>query len=169
MIIGYNVAVQRVICAAGACDRCFVKITENSEPFPCDPSANNAPITTAPPVLITTAAPPAGLTTAAPMMTTAAPMMTTVPAVPVPPVDPVFTTSAPSQVPLVGVTDLTCSTRGECQGVIQKVVNPLNNFYIFCGDAACSGAQFTIDLNSNAAQPITRLDGYLFEGESAAA
>jgi len=160
-IIGYNVAVQRVICAAGACDRCFVQITANGEQFPCDPSANNAPITTAPPVLITTAAPPSGLTTAAPM--------TTVPAVPVPPVDPVFTTSAPAQVPLVGVSDLTCSTRGECQGVIQKVVNPINNFYIFCGDAACSGAQFTIDLNSNAAEPITRLDGYLFEGESAAA
>jgi len=158
-IIGYNVAVQRVICAAGACDRCFVKITANSEAFPCDPSANNAPITTAPPVLITTAAPPAGLTTTA----------AAAPTVPMPPVDPVFTTSAPSQVPLVGVSDLTCSTRGECQGVIQKVVNPINNFYIFCGDAACSGAQFTIDLNSNAAEPITRLDGYLFEGESAAA
>jgi len=159
-IIGYNVAVQRVICAAGACDRCFVKITANSEAFPCDPSANNAPITTAPPVLITTAAPPSGLTTTA---------AAAAPTVPMPPVDPVFTTSAPSQVPLVGVSDLTCSTRGECQGVIQKVVNPINNFYIFCGDAACSGAQFTIDLNSNAAEPITRLDGYLFEGESAAA
>lgn len=167
-IIGYNVAVQRLICAAGACDRCFIKITANSEPFACDPSANNAPITTAPPALITTMAPPAGMTTAAPVAPVPAPA-TTAPVAPVP--APGTTAPAPvvTGTPMVGVTDLTCSGRGDCQGAIQKIVNPLNNFYIFCGDAACSGAQFTIDLNSNAAEPITRLDGYLFEGESAAA
>merc|ERR1712038_822911 len=72
-------------------------------------------------------------------------------------------------VDLYGATDLTCSTRGECDNVVQSIVNPTNNFYIFCGDAACSNAQFDIELNSNAAAPITRLDGYLFEGVSAAA
>jgi hypothetical protein len=156
IVIGYNVAVQRLICAKGACDRCFVRITATSEPIPCDATANNAPLTTVPPVVITTAAPPAGLTTATPTVTAAA---TT--AAPVAPQQPLA--------PLVGVSDLTCSSRGECQGAVQSVVNPMNNFYIFCGDAACSGAEFTIELNGNAAAPITRLDGYLFEGEGAAA
>lgn len=156
-ILGYNVAVQRLKCTPGACDRCFVKITESSEPIPCDPSANNAPLTTEPPVMITTAAPPAGMTTAAPVdpVTTSATATTAAPPAP--------------EVPLVGVAELTCSARGDCANMIQKVVNPMNNFYIFCGDGACTGAQFTIDLNGNAASPITRLDGYLFEGVRAAA
>jgi len=71
--------------------------------------------------------------------------------------------------PLVGVADVTCSASGECADIIQKVENPTNNFYIFCGDGACTNAQFTIELNGNAAEPITRLDGYLFEGVRAAA
>lgn len=220
---GYNVAVQRIVCAPGACEGCTVRVNDLFPAVDCAPAA--APVTTAAPVVpvpvvtipattvpavpvpvvtqpgvvpipATTAAPVAVVTTAAPVTpaTTAAPLTPATTAVPVTVVTtaapvtiattkaPVVTTApvivapATTQPPLVPVPalplmnprDVSCAQPGSCANAVQAILNPLNGFYLFCGEAsACQNAQFDIVLDAQATPAITQLDGYLFEGDSA--
>merc|ERR1719167_2184761 len=60
-VVGYNVAIQSIVCAPGACFGCTIRIDATSPPFPCDSTQ------------VTTAPPAAATTTAAPVMTTVPP------------------------------------------------------------------------------------------------
>jgi len=140
IIMGYQTSITAVNCGPGACPNCVVKTTMTSSPWPCDPSL---PLTPTPP-----------------------PNSVPVPA-PVPAVNPVPVPAVNVGVPagtevLTSPRKLECLT-SDCENRSYRINNPLNAFYIYCGDfGSCRGAQFNLWWTGTG---YTRMDRIECKGE----
>jgi len=122
-IMGYATSITAVTCGPGACANCMVMTTINSSPWPCDPS------------LVLTPTPPP-----------TAPTMRPAP-IPAPVPVPAPGANGGGNIGLPAGTEVKTSPRNlerfgdACMGRSYRINNPLNAFFVYCGDlASCRGA-----------------------------
>jgi len=150
IVMGYQTSIAAVTCGPGACSNCVIKTTMNSQPWPCDPSL---PLTPTPPP-------------------SARPNPNPVPVpVPVPAPVPVAVPSGNVGLPagtevLTSPRTLECRTT-ECAARNYRLNNPLNAFFIYCGDfGSCRQSTFNLWYTGTG---YTRMDRIECKGEESCA
>merc|ERR1719242_485041 len=159
IIMGYQTSIKEVNCGPGSCPNCVIKTTLTSQPWPCDPSLPFTPTTPSSNGNV-------------PSQNVPSP---NVPApVPVNPANPVNPVPVPAPVPAVNVglpagTEVLTSPRNldcrgsECATRNYRVNNPLNAFYLYCGDfGSCRGSNFNLWYTGTV---YTRMDKIECKGE----
>merc|ERR1719474_2595943 len=146
IVMGYQTSIAAVTCGPGACSNCVIKTTMNSQPWPCDPSL---PLTPTPP--------PAARPNPNPV-----PVPVPVPA-PVPVAVPSGNVGLPAGTEvLTSPRTLECRTT-ECAARNYRVNNPLNAFFIYCGDfGSCRQSTFNLWYSGTG---YTRMDRIECKGE----
>jgi len=137
IIMGYQTTITAVHCEPGACTDCVVRTAPGAQPWPCDPQQ---PLTPDAPINSMPSEPPR------------------VPA-PVPSVDVGL---PPGTELLTSPRHLECFNQ-ECAERRYRVNNPLNAFYLYCGDfGSCRGGSFNLWYSGTG---YTRIDRIECKGE----
>jgi len=158
IIMGYQTAIKAVNCGPGACPNCVVKTTMNAQPWPCDPTMPLTPTmpTSNVPAPVPVPVPNPGVN----------PNPVPVPA-PVPVPVPAVNVGIPAGTEVMtSPRKMECRTR-DCEGRTYRINNPLNAFYLYCGDLrSCGGATFNMWYQGTG---YTRIDRIECKGEESCA